>query len=293
MSKSVLVTGAGKGIGFAAALSLSENGWTVFAGARDPRDRRGLAEASHGKIIPVALDVTSAHDLAALDNVLPGRLDAVVNNAGTVLDGPVESLELSQLGEVFAVNTLGAIAVTQQVLPRLRAGGGRIVFISSVSGRISTPWTGGYCASKFALEALADALRIELRPWGLPVTVIEPDATDTQIWSSAHDQLEQTVTAMSEQHRELYRGHIAGIRTSIRRQQNKVVPVTKVVEVINHALVTKSPHARYVVGVTPAIALSALAIAPASLTDAVLAKAMNLPAPNSLVPGPLNQQATR
>lgn len=156
----MLVTGAGRGIGFATAKSLSENGWTVFAGVRNLGHSVALREASRSKIIPLKLDVCSARDLSAFDCALPDQLDAVVNNAGTVLNGPVESLELSRLKEVFEVNTFGALAVTHKVLPRRRAGRGRIVFISSVSGRMASPWLSGYCASKYALEALADAYEL-------------------------------------------------------------------------------------------------------------------------------------
>ena len=120
-----------------------------------------------------------------------------------------------ELRRQFDVNVVGQVAVTQAVLPRLRASRGRVVFLSSLSGRVSTPMTGAYSASKFALEALADALRMELRPWGVRVVLVEPAQTDTDLWREADGALEETVAAMSPAHRELYAGHIDGARTKM------------------------------------------------------------------------------
>lgn len=114
--------------------------------------------------------------------MLPDRLDAVVNNAGIVVDGPVEAVALEDLRRQLEVNVVGQAAVTQAVLPRIRASRGRIVFVSSLSGRIATPFMGAHSASKFAIEGLADALRIELRPWGIKVILVEPSSTDTDLW---------------------------------------------------------------------------------------------------------------
>jgi NAD(P)-dependent dehydrogenase (short-subunit alcohol dehydrogenase family) len=110
------------------------------------------------------LDVTSAEDIAALDERLPASLDGVVNNAGIAVGGPVEGLALDEIRRQFEVNLIGQVAVTQAVLPRLRVSRGRVVFVSSLSGRVAAPMTGAYSASKFALEGLADTLRLELRP---------------------------------------------------------------------------------------------------------------------------------
>ena len=157
----VLITGATRGIGWAACERMVGAGWTVYGSARDPD-----ANVPNG-VTPVVLDVTKQSTIDALDAVLPARLDAVVNNAGIVVGGPVEGLAIDALRDQFEVNVFGQVAVTQAVLPRLRESRGRIVFISSVSGRITTPLTGAYNASKYALEAIGDALRQELRPWGI------------------------------------------------------------------------------------------------------------------------------
>ena len=142
------------------------------------------------------LDVTNENHVAALDASLPERLDAVVNNAAVAVGGPMETVPRPSFRRQLEVNVVGQIAVTQAVLPRLRASRGRIVFISSLNGRIVFPLIGPYCASKFALEAAADALRLELKPWGIGVVVVEPAQTDTDMWRSADEVADETVAAM-------------------------------------------------------------------------------------------------
>ena len=172
---SVLVTGAARGIGRATVLRLAGAGWDVVAGVRRAADGEALTATAGaaGRITPLQLDVSDAGQVAALDGALPQRLDAVVNNAGVVVSGPIEAVPPAELRRQLDVNVVGQVAVTQAVLPRLRAARGRVVFVSSLSGRVSTPMTGAYSASKFALEAVADALRMELRPWGVRVVLVE------------------------------------------------------------------------------------------------------------------------
>src|SRR4051794_11122811 len=212
---SVLVTGAARGIGHATALHLAAGGWNVLAGVRRDADAETLRAAGDGRITPVVLDVTSADHLAALPAALPDPLDAVVNNAGVVVSGPVEALPLDELRRQFEVNLVGQVAVTQAVLPRLRASRGRVIFVSSLSGRVSTPMTGAYNASKSALEGLADALRMEVRPWGIRVVLIEPAQTDTDLWRLADQALDESIATLSPDHRELYAKHIDGARRMI------------------------------------------------------------------------------
>ncbi|HEX6391422.1 MAG TPA: SDR family NAD(P)-dependent oxidoreductase, partial [Solirubrobacteraceae bacterium] len=200
----VLVTGAGRGIGRATATRLAASGWDVVAGVRRPEDGEALAATGGGRITHVQLDVTDAAQVAALDAALPAGLDAVVNNAGIAVSGPVEGIGLDDLRHQLEVNVVGQVAVTQTVLPRLRASKGRVVFVSSLSGRVATPMTGAYNASKFGLEGLADALRMEVRPWGIRVSLIEPAQTDTDMWRTAETALDEAVGALQPVHRELY-----------------------------------------------------------------------------------------
>jgi NAD(P)-dependent dehydrogenase (short-subunit alcohol dehydrogenase family) len=275
---SVLVTGAGRGIGRAIALSLAGAGWDVYAGVRRPEDGESLAaEAGAGRIVPVVLDVTDSEHVSALEESLPAQLDAVVNNAGIVVDGPVEAIKLDDMRHQLEVNVVGQLAVTQQVLPRLRESQGRVVFISSVSGRIATPWTGAYNASKFALEGLADALRIELRPWKIKVILVEPAATDTDLWGRALDQLDATEAAMSDEHRRLYSGHVKGMRRTTKMIQKQAVPVEHVVAAVRRALTDRRPKARYPVGAPSRIQLAMDAATPTPVMDAALATMTGVP----------------
>src|SRR5204862_280452 len=135
------VTGASRGIGRAVALRLAELGWEVYAGIRRPEDADARTAAG-SRVSPLALDVTDEQHIAALDDGLPRELDAVINNADIVVDGPVEALPPSELRRQLEVNVVAQIAVSQAVLPRLRRSRGRVLFVSSVSGRTVTPWLG-------------------------------------------------------------------------------------------------------------------------------------------------------
>lgn len=272
----VLVTGSSRGIGRSTALRLAAAGWDVVAGVRREQDGTDLAALSP-RITPVRLDVTSADDLAALDGALPARVDAVVNNAGVAVGGPVEGVPLDRWRHQLEVNLVGQVGVTQAVLPRLRASRGRVVFVSSVSGRIATPMTGAYNASKFALEATADALRLELQPWGVQVVVVQPAQTDTQMWQEAEQTLEQAVADLAPEHRTLYAGHIAGWRKAIPANQKMAVPVDDVAREVERALTAARPRARYVVGRGPKVQVAAASLLPTRALDAVLRKAAGVP----------------
>jgi len=274
---SVLVTGAARGIGRATALRLAGSGWDVVAGVRRDADGEALSAAGDGRITPVLLDITSADQVAALPSALPERLDAVVNNAGIVVSGPMEGLPLDEVRRQFEVNVVGQVAVTQAVLPKLRASRGRVVFVSSLSGRVSTPMTGAYNASKFALEGLADALRMEVRPWGIRVVLIEPAQTDTDLWRDADKALEESVAALSPGHRELYARHIDGARRMIPRSQRMASSVDGVAAAIERALIARRPRARYVVGAGPKVQGALAQVTPTGALDAALRLATGIP----------------
>jgi NAD(P)-dependent dehydrogenase (short-subunit alcohol dehydrogenase family) len=278
---SVLITGAGRGIGKATTLRLATSGWTVYAGVRKPEDGEALVAelgtTSAGEIIPVTLDVADEASVDALAAALPDTLDGVVNNAGIAVDGPVESLTRERLRQQYEVNVFGAVGVTRAVLPKIRAAKGRIVFISSVSGRISTPWTGAYNSSKFALEGIADALRLELRPWKIHVSLVEPANTKTDMWESAQEVFDAGVAGMTDDERRLYDGHMKGVRRTLGMMLKTASPVEGVAESVESALNAKRPRARYVVGVPAKVQVASSAVTPRPLLDFVLAKAMGVP----------------
>ena len=266
----VLVTGAARGIGNSTGAHLGSAGWDVIAGVRSQADADVLSALP--RVSTVLLDVTDDKQIAALPTVLPERLDAVVNNAGVAVSGPIEALTAAQLRRQLDVNVVGQLAVTNAVLPKLRASRGRILFISSVNGRISLPLLGAYSASKFALEAAADALRLELKPWGIAVSVIEPAQTDTDLWRRADQSVDEMEAAMTPSQRALYSKHIAGMRKSIPLSQRLAVPAEKVADVVERALTVRSPRARYPVGVGPAIQMGVVTSLPTVIRDRLIGR---------------------
>jgi NAD(P)-dependent dehydrogenase (short-subunit alcohol dehydrogenase family) len=273
-----LITGANRGIGRATALRLAGKGWDVFATVRRPEDGEQLvAEAPAGRVQTLGLDVTDAGQVGALRASLPERLDAVVNNAGIVVPGPLESLKPDDVRQQLEVNVIGPIAVTNAVLGKLRSSRGRIVFVSSLSGRISTPMTGAYNASKFALEAIADAWRVELKPWGISVSLVEPAMTDTDMWRKAPEQQDSAEQVMAPEHRELYEKHLDGLRRTIPRMQRMAKPAEGVAATIERALTASRPKARYIVGLNAKTQATVTALMPQRVKDVALAKATGTP----------------
>ncbi|KQR97286.1 retinol dehydrogenase [Williamsia sp. Leaf354] len=267
----VLVTGAGRGIGLATTERLAGAGWQVYAGARSADHLAALGALAN--VHPVRLDVTDPDAVAALTDVLPDRLDAVVNNAGIVVQGPVEGVAPADIARQLDVNVTGQIAVTQAVLPLLRASAGRIVFISSVSGRVTTPGTGVYSASKYALESLADALRIELRPWKIGVSLVEPGTTHTDIWTGMLDAFDAMVSGLSDEHRRLYASQNAGMRRLLPRLQKTAVPPEKVATAVERALTDRRPRPRYLCDAPSRAQVALSAVTPTRVTDLVLSVA--------------------
>ncbi|BBY28918.1 SDR family oxidoreductase [Mycolicibacterium sediminis] len=268
---SVLVTGAGRGIGLAITEHLSRRGWEVYAAARSEDSLRELDAMPHVHAVP--LDVTDRAAIAALPDHLPATLDGVVNNAGILVGGPVEGLNLDDLSRQFDVNVTAQIAVTQAVLPKIRAARGRVLFISSVSGLITTPGTGAYCASKYAVESLADALRMELRPWKIHVSLIEPGPIRTDMWGDMLTEHDRMVDGLDPRHRELYGPHLAGSRKMLGRMQKLAADPKKVVTAVDHALTSKRPKRRYLLDTVSRVQKLVVGLTPTAVNDAVLAAA--------------------
>lgn len=275
--RSVLVTGAGRGIGKSIVAHLAGRGWDVIAGVRSEQDAAAVTALDPQRISAVILDVTDAGHIARLDPSLPERLDAVVNNAGIVVSGPMETVSPEDWREQLEINVIGQLAVTRAVLPRLRKSRGRVVFISSVNGRLSMSMVGAYCASKFALEAAADALRMELRPWHIGVTLVEPGQTDTDMWRTANDMVEHAEAMLTAEHRDLYARHIAGFKKMIPLSQKMAVPAEKVSAVVEEALTARRPRARYVVGAGNKLQVALMTNLPAWARDRVLRRVAGQP----------------
>jgi short-subunit dehydrogenase len=163
--------------------------------------------------------------------------------------------------------------VTQAVLPRIRFARGRVVFMSSVSGLITTPGTGAYNASKYAIESLADALRMELRPWRIPVSLVEPGPIRTDMWADVLNDYDMMTTQLSEQHRELYASHIAGSRKLLGRVQKLAADPKRVTKAVVHALTSRRPKRRYLLDIASRAQIAAVAISPTAVIDSILAAA--------------------
>jgi NAD(P)-dependent dehydrogenase (short-subunit alcohol dehydrogenase family) len=249
--KSVLITGASTGIGEACALRLDRLGHRVYAGVRSEERGAGLRQRGSDRIVPVLLDVT---DQAQIDTVARqiaddgGDLDGVVNNAGIARGGPLEYLPLEIWREQLDVNVLGQVAVTKAVLPFIRAARGRIVFIGSIGGRAATQLMGPYSASKFAIEAIGESLRSELHPWGISVSVVEPGAIKTPIWEKGLQEADRLQRALPDEATTRYATHISAIRKGIEMQARQGVDPDQVAAVVEHALFSRRPKTRYLVG---------------------------------------------
>jgi NAD(P)-dependent dehydrogenase (short-subunit alcohol dehydrogenase family) len=190
-----VVTGASSGIGRATALRLARSGYHVFAGVRKPADGAALQEAAQqqaaAELTPLPLDVTSAAQIAGAAEAVTGHtagagLDALVNNAGIGLFGPLEIIGIDDFRRQLEVNVTGQLEVTQAFLPLIRAAHGRIVMIGSIGARCTPPFVGALAASKSTLATMTEALRQELAPWGIRVVLVEPASIRTDAaWASS------------------------------------------------------------------------------------------------------------
>ena len=243
----VLITGASTGIGEASARHLLELGFDVVAGVRKDEDAERLRGAGAR---PLKLDVTDQASIdAARAELGNAPLAGLVNNAGIAVSAPLELVPIEELRNQLEVNLIGQVAVTQVFLPALRAGHGRIVNISSIGGRIALPLAGPYAASKFALEAVSDSLRRELRGQGIQVSVVEPGGIKTPIWEKGAAR----ASAMGERMDAGVREHYGDLMRAVRARSMKVATETglapeEVAKVVGHALTASRPKTRYLVG---------------------------------------------
>jgi NAD(P)-dependent dehydrogenase (short-subunit alcohol dehydrogenase family) len=287
-SGAVLVTGASSGIGRACALRLDARGFRVFAGFRRQPDADALARDGSARLVPVRLDVTDAGSIASAAEAVAAAvgsagLQGLVNNAGIVVAGPLEVLPLAALRRQLEVNVIGQVAVTQAFLPLLRRGGGRVVNMGSISGRLASPLLGAYAASKFSLEAITDALRLELRPWGLPVSLVEPGAIATAIWERSRVAADEMAQELSAEARGLYAPAVAAVRAAADRASRAAIPADAVARAVEHALTAARPRTRYLVGRDARIRAALAWLLPDRVRDALIARALGLPgaAPDS------------
>jgi NAD(P)-dependent dehydrogenase (short-subunit alcohol dehydrogenase family) len=281
-SGAVLVTGTSSGIGRATALLLDAQGYRVFAGVRKEADGRELSQACSDRLTPVTIDVTDAGHIESAREQLAEAvgdegLVGLVNNAGVGGGGPIEFMPLDELRRTIEINLIGQVAVTQACIPLLRRAKGTIVFIASIGGRVASPFMSPYNTSKFAIEALGESLRHELRPWEIDVTVVEPGSIDTEIWSKGNEQIRERLDDLPEDARRLYGRQITRFGEVLNETASRGIPAEKVAEVVHKAIASDNPKHRYLVGTDAKIGAALKGTLPDRTFSKLAARQMKMP----------------
>ncbi len=259
--KTIVITGCSTGFGRITALELARRSWHVFATVRNESDQASLlAEADtlgcNDNMTVLLGDITLSEQIGAMaqqveeclrtdaqESTIP-RLNALLNNAGTAFGGPLELLPLDDLRAQLEINTIAPVGVIQAFLPMLKAAQGTIINVSSVGGRVANPVTGAYAASKFALEAISDVLRIELAPFDVHVVVIEPTSSPTNIWNTSLGRSQASI----EQHRSGPYARLLNVTEKVAKHSATVgFPPQLFADTVVQILQSRKPHARYVV----------------------------------------------
>lgn len=279
---SVVITGASTGIGAACAVRLDRLGFRVFAGVRRTEDGQTLTKEASPRLTPLLLDVTEAQSIAAAAELVRTAvagwgLAGLINNAGIAVGAPLEAVPIPDLRRQFETNVVGPVAVTQAFLPLLRQGRGRIINIGSIAGRATMPLMGPYSASKHALEALTDAWRLELLPWGILVSIIEPGAIATPIWEKSTQAARDLEASSSPDVLGLYAPAVAAVKKAVADAARRAIPPDAVVRAVVHALTAPRPKTRYLVGWDAKIRAWMVKLLPDRVADHLLVALLKLP----------------
>ncbi len=275
----LLITGASSGIGEACALEFDRLGWRVLATVRRESDADALRQKASANLTPLLMDVTDDASIQHAAEQIRGiigdnGLQGLINNAGVAIAGPLEFLPIAELRHQLEVNVIGQVAVTQAFLPMLRqATHARIINIGSVSGLIAYPMLGPYNASKFALEAITDALRMELKQWGIHVALIDPSAIKTPIWEKSAAHGAELTAQLTPDMRDLYADLIGKMGKVARASGKHGSPVIKVVEAVVHAMTAAKPRTRYLIGISKPLVMFLRAI-PDRRRDALILRTL-------------------
>ena len=273
--KTVVITGASTGIGRATALHLDQLGFEVFAGVRRETDSQALADSASPRLRPLFLDVTDADSIAAaveeVAGSTKGELFGLINNAGLSLNGPLELVQISEVEKLFDVNVIGLLAVTKAFIPLLRKGKGRLINISSGHGLLAIPDKSVYAASKFAVQAISDALRTELAPFGVSVSNLVVGKVDTAVLGKILAEREDLVKASDPDIVELYRPLFEFFDGEVKDLPG--IPPNEVGKIVARALTSGRPKAEYLVG-PGARKMKNLARLPRGLRDWMMSQAL-------------------
>jgi len=281
-ARSVVITGASTGIGEACALHLDQLGWRVFAGVRKDADGEALQRKASARLMPVRIEVTDAASIAAARETVAHELgdrglDGLVNNAGVAIAAPLEFVPIDDLRRQLEINVIGQIAVTQAFLAPIRKARGRIVNIGSISGKMATPFVGPYAASKFAMEALTDALRGELRPWGIQVAIVEPGSIATPIWEKSTAEANRMEAQLPAEGHALYGAAIKALRAFAEITAGRGIPPIEVAKAVTHALTAKKSKTRYIVGRDARLQAVVASVVPDRIRDGLIERQLKLP----------------
>ena len=249
-NRSVLITGTSTGIGKACALHLDKMGFKVFAGVRKDKDKDTLINEASEKLKPIILDVVKEDTIVDAVNIISNETEyplfGLVNNAGIGINGVLEAIPVTELRNLMEVNVIGLHAVTKAFLPLLRKNKGRIINIGSISGFIASPGSSSYAASKFAVRAISDSLRIELKPFGMFVSLVAPGAIESSIRDKSRAYKKKLRKSSDTELLDAYKLFVKACNKMV----NSITPIpaVEVAKAVAHGLTSKKPKNVYFVG---------------------------------------------
>jgi len=281
MIKNVLITGTSSGIGKSCTELLAGNNFRVFACIRNRKEIQSLNYDKHPNIIPIIMDLQDEKDIESAYNELCKKitnegLQGIVNNAAIAVGGPLEFSTMEIIKDQFDVNLFGQIRVIQRFMPLLRAGKGRIINISSNNGFLSFPYMGVYCATKFALEAISDALRLELKKWNIPVIVINPDKITSRMWQKSIQKSDDSFYKLKKEAEDAYGDSYRKFIAAIGKIEGKALSPIIVAKSVRRALNSPNPKTRYLPGFEAKITFLISKFFPKKLLNYLILKELNL-----------------
>ncbi len=281
MDKSVVITGTSSGIGKACVLNLDKHGFKIFATVRKTKDYRNIQRETSKNVIPLILDLSDENSIKSAYSIVSANvgesgLSGLINNAAIAIGGSLEFMSITDIRKQFEINLFGQIAMIQTFLPLLRKGSGRIINISSTNGWVSFPFMGAYCATKYALEAISDALRLELEKWKIPVSVINPNKIISPIWEKSISITNSLFEKLPPEAKSYYDTILSGVIKTIRKTAYTALTPDIIVKAVFHALTAKKPKIRYLPSFETKILFLVSKILPKKMLNTIIKKEMGI-----------------